>query len=68
MSDPDRPPRRPVVPGPPSLPELDTPPREDVLDDVPSTEEVVENAQTADEIVSEQPDVDELLGRHRRSR
>lgn len=57
--------RRPEVPRAPSLPTLESPPPEDVLDSVPSKDEVVENAQTADEIVSRQPSVDELLGRGR---
>ena len=47
---------------PPALPEVDSPPAEDVLDGVPSKEEVVEDAHSADEIVAAQPTVDELLG------
>ena len=62
MPDPDAPRRRPGVPPPARLPEVDSPPPDDVLDGVPSKEEVVEDAQAADEIVSEQPSVAELLG------
>lgn len=51
----------------PNLPEVESPPTEDVLDDVPSKEDVVEQAQPAEEIVDEQPSVDDLLGRDRDS-
>ena len=67
MTEPDAPRRRPGVPPPAKLPDVDSPPRDDVLDGVPSKEEVVEDAQSADEIVREQPSVDELLGDDRRS-
>ena len=54
------------MPPPPSLPDVESPPREEVLDAVPSTEDVVQDAQPAEEIVDEQPSVDELLGDERR--
>ena len=54
------------VPPPPSLPEVESPPRDEVLDAVPSTEDVVQDAQPAEEIVNEQPSVEELLGEKRR--
>ena len=50
------------VPPRPRLPDVDSPPPEDVLDAVPTTEDVVQDAQPAEEIVREQPSVDELLG------
>ena len=58
----------PRAPGvqPPSLPEVDSPPSEDVLAGVPSKEEVVEDAQSPDEIIAAQPSVDDLLGPDRR--
>ncbi len=60
----DRRPDAPRAPAttPPSLPDVDSPPPEDVLDGVPSTEQVVADAQSADDIVADQPSVDELLG------
>jgi hypothetical protein len=54
-----------AAPPPPKLPEVDSPPAEDVLDSVVSTEEIIEDAQSAEEILSQQPSVDELLGRDR---
>lgn len=51
------------VPAAPALPDVDSPPREDVLDGVPSTEEIVEHAQSAEEIVDQQPSVDDVLRR-----
>ena len=51
--------------GPPKLPEVDSPPPEDVLEGVPSTEEIIKHAQAAEEIVEEQPSPDELLKRGR---
>lgn len=65
MTDPRDVPRRPAVPPPSPLPQLDSPPPEDVLRGVPSQEEVVKRAQTADEIIGAQQSVDELLGRDR---
>jgi hypothetical protein len=59
--------RAPGIQPPPSLPEVDSPPSEDVLAGVPSKEEVVEDAQSADEIVAAQPSVDDLLGPDRRT-
>jgi hypothetical protein len=58
-------PREPGVQPPPPLPEVDSPPVEDVLDSVPSTEDVVQDARSADEIVRGQPSVDDILGRDR---
>jgi len=65
MSDPADTPQRPSVEMPASLPDIDRPPLEAVLDSLPSTEEVVKSAQSVDEIVRQQPSVDELLGRNR---
>ncbi|MGN6168377.1 MAG: hypothetical protein ACTHQQ_09430, partial [Solirubrobacteraceae bacterium] len=48
---------------PPKLPEVDSPPSEDVLEGVPSTEEIIEHAQAAEDIIKEQPSPDELLDR-----
>jgi hypothetical protein len=56
----------PVNPPTPKLPDIDSPPAENVLDGVPSKEEVVKNAVSAEEIVAGQPSVDELLGRDSR--
>lgn len=61
VGPPDAPAGAPV----PKLPEVESPPAEDVLDDVPSKEDVVEQAQPAEEIVDDQPSVDDLLGRDR---
>ena len=47
----------------PKLPEVDSPPRDDVLDGVPSTDDVVEQAESADDVIAGQPSVDEILGR-----
>jgi hypothetical protein len=65
MADSDDPSRDPGVPPAPKLPDVDSPPPEEVLDEVPAKEEVVKRARPADEIVEEQPSVDELLGRDR---
>src|SRR5829696_5845042 len=65
MADSDDPSRDPAVPAPPKLPEVDSPPPEDVLDEVPPKEELVKRARPADEIVEEQPSVEELLDRDR---
>jgi hypothetical protein len=48
---------------PPPLPDVDSPPPEDVIEGVPSPEEIIKQAQSAEEIVRQQPDVDELLRR-----
>jgi hypothetical protein len=53
------------TPPAPALPEVDSPPPEDVLDGVPSTEEIIERAQSAEEIVEQQPSPEELLRRPR---
>lgn len=65
MADSDYPSRDPGVPPPPKLPDVESPPPEDVLDDVPPKEELVRRARLADEIVDEQPSVEELLDRDR---
>jgi hypothetical protein len=54
----------PKVPSSPALPEVESPPAEDVIEDVASTEDIIEQAQSAEEIVRQQPDVDELLHGH----
>jgi hypothetical protein len=63
MSDSDN---RSTAPAAPKLPEVESPPPEDVLDGVPSKEEIVEQAETAEKIVEEQPSPEQLLGRDRR--
>jgi hypothetical protein len=55
----------PGVPPAPKLPEVESPPPEDLLGDVPDKDELVERATPVDEVVGEQPSVDELLGRDR---
>lgn len=60
--------RKPATPLPPELPEVDSPPTEDVLADVPSKEEIVDQAVSAEDVIAQQPSVDELLGRDRPSR
>jgi len=60
--------RQPGVPAPPALPEVVSPPTEEVLDSVPSRDDVVDKARTAAEIVREQPSVDDILGPDRRRR
>jgi hypothetical protein len=65
MNDPADTPQRPAFNSPASLPDIDRPPLETVLESVPSTEDVVRNAQSVEEIVRQQPSVDELLGRNR---
>lgn len=54
-----------AIPASPKLPDVDSPPPEDVLEDVPSTEEIIEHAQSAEKIVEQQPSPDELLRRKR---
>ena len=61
MADSDDPSRDPDVPPSPKLPDIESPPPEDVLDKVPPKEELVKRARPADEIVEEQPSVEELL-------
>jgi hypothetical protein len=53
-----------ATPPPPKLPDIESPPAENLLDGVPSKEEVVAKAASAEEIVAGQPSVDELLGRN----
>ena len=47
----------------PRLPRVDSPPAEDVLEDVPSKAEIVEEAPSRDEVIEDQPGVGEILGR-----
>jgi hypothetical protein len=61
-SDPIMPERQPPAP---KLPDVDSPPTEDVLHGVPSKEEIIEDAKSAEEIVEQQPSPAELLGRDR---
>lgn len=56
-----------AVPPATKLPEIDSPPPEQVLEDVPSKEEIIEQAQSADEIVGQQPSPEELLRGRRAS-
>jgi hypothetical protein len=65
MADGDQPAIDPRVPSAPPLPDVASPPPEDVLEGAPSTEEIIEQAQSAQEIVQQQPGVDELLRRRR---
>lgn len=62
MSHANTDPQRRNVTSTPKLPEVDSPPPEDVLADAPSKETVVQDARTASEIVDEQPSVADLLG------
>ena len=48
-----------------SIPEVDSPPPEDLLAQLPPPEQVIKDAQTVDEVIKGQPSVDELLGRDR---
>jgi hypothetical protein len=66
MSDSDRH-RQPdrAVPPPSTLPDVDSPPPDQVLEEVASKEEIIEAAQSADEILKQQPSVDELIRRGR---
>jgi hypothetical protein len=43
-------------------PDVASPPRNEVLEQVPSKEDVVGQAPSADEVIAEQPSVDEILG------
>ncbi|HEY8582599.1 MAG TPA: hypothetical protein VIL49_06615 [Capillimicrobium sp.] len=52
----------PEPPRAPSLPEVDSPPTEDILDGAPSVDEVIRDAQPAEQIVADQPGRDELVG------
>lgn len=53
------------LPEAPALPEVDSPPPEEVLKQAPSTDEIVKRAESAEEIVGQQQSVDELLHRRR---
>jgi hypothetical protein len=46
----------------PNLPDVESPPADDVLEQAPSKEEVIEQAPSADEVIAGQPSVDEILG------
>jgi hypothetical protein len=48
-----------------SIPEVDSPPPEDLLAQLPPPEQVIKDAQTVEEVIKGQPSVDELLGRDR---
>jgi hypothetical protein len=63
MSEPADPQARPDPLPAPELPDVESPPRDDVLERAPSKEEVVEQAPSADEVIAGQPSVDEILGR-----
>ena len=54
--------KRPETPAAPALPEVDSPPPEDILDGAPSVDDIIKQAQPAKDIVAEQPDRDELAG------
>jgi hypothetical protein len=58
--------RQPAVPPPPALPDVDSPPTEEVLDSLPSREDVVDEARSVAEIVREQPSVDAILASDRK--
>ena len=58
--------RQSAVPPPPALPDVDSPPAEEVLDTLPSRQDVVDEAPSVAEIVREQPSVDDILGADRR--
>lgn len=55
----------PLTPPAPALPDVDSPPPEDVLDGVPSTDEIIEAAEPATDIVEKQPSVEDVLERRR---
>jgi hypothetical protein len=63
MSDSSQPPPNRAVPPPTKLRDVDSPPPDQVLEQVASKEEIIEDAQSADEILKQQPSVDELLRR-----
>jgi hypothetical protein len=54
----------PKVPSSPALPDVESPPAEDVIEDAASTEDIIKQAQSAEEIVQQQPGLDELLHGH----
>lgn len=43
------------------LPDVDSPPPEEVLENLPSTKEIIEHADSAEQILEQQPSVDELV-------
>lgn len=43
------------------LPDVDSPPPEEVLENLPSTKEIIEHADTAEQILEQQPSVEELV-------
>ena len=61
MNDSDPAPERRVPQSTPNLPDVDSPPAEEVLDGVPSTEEIIEHAEPAEKIVEQQPSVEEIV-------
>ncbi len=63
MTGSDQQPEDPPGGAAPALPDVESPPPEDVLEGVPSTEEIIEHAQSAAEIVDQQPTVDDILRR-----
>jgi hypothetical protein len=62
MTDPNQRDHAPIRPAP-ALPDVDSPPPEEVLEAVPSTDEIIDTAQSAEEILEQQPGVDELVRR-----
>jgi hypothetical protein len=50
------------TPKPPPLPEVDSPPAEDVLAAAPSVDEILGRATPAEQIIDEQPAREELTG------
>jgi hypothetical protein len=64
----DAPRRPPDVPPPPTLPDVDSPPPEDVLDGVLSKDDIVEDATPVDEIVGERSSGADAPGRGERPR
>ncbi len=48
------------TPKPPALPEVDSPPAEDVLAAAPSVDEILSRATSAEEIIAQQPAREEL--------
>ncbi len=43
------------------LPDVDSPPPEEVLENLPSTQEIIEHADSAEQILEQQPSVEELV-------
>ena len=52
----------PQVPSAPALPDVDSPPPEDVLDGAPSVGDIIGKARRSEEIIEEQPSRDDLVG------